>query len=67
MYQSPQENEYRQQASGPQPLFVPKRFGVGYSFNWQNPKAVALFVGLLLVPVVIVLIALLVVVLTVHR
>jgi uncharacterized membrane protein len=67
VYQSPQENEYRQQAAGPQPLFVPKRFGVGYSFNWQNPKAVAIFFGLLLVPVVVALVTLLVVVLIVHR
>ncbi len=25
-----------------QPLMVPKRFGFGYSFNWNNPRSVYL-------------------------
>lgn len=28
-----------------QPLMVPKRFGWGYSPNWNNPRAVKLFFG----------------------
>lgn len=36
-----------------QPLMVPKRFGWGYSPNWNNPKAVMLFFGFILVIVIL--------------
>jgi uncharacterized membrane protein len=41
-----------------QPLMVPKRFGWGYSPNWNNPKAVMLFLGFILVIVILVAIVL---------
>lgn len=49
-----------------QPLMVPKRFGFGYSFNWNNPQAVYLFLALIGVPLVI-LIAVLLTVLLLHH
>jgi uncharacterized membrane protein len=39
-------------------LFVPKRYGVGYTFNFGHPGAVALTFAFLLLPLIAVLIAL---------
>jgi uncharacterized membrane protein len=39
-------------------LFVPKRFGVGYTFNFGNPLAVAMAVGGLVIPLLFALLAL---------
>jgi uncharacterized membrane protein len=49
-----------------QPLMVPKRFGFGYSFNWNNPRAVYLFLALIGVPILVILIAVLLIVLLHH-
>lgn len=46
-----------------QPLMVPKRFGFGYSFNWNNPRAVYLFLAIIGVPILVILIAALFIVL----
>lgn len=42
-----------------QPLMVPKRFGVGYSFNWNNPRAVSLFLAFIGGAILVILIAVL--------
>ena len=50
-----------------QPLMVPKRFGFGYSFNWNNPRSVYLFLALIGVPILVILIAVLLTVLLLHH
>lgn len=52
-----------------QPLMVPKRFGWGYTFNWNNPKAVMLFLGIVVgLPVIVTLILVVMIpLLTLHR
>ncbi len=49
-----------------QPLMVPKRFGFGYSFNWNNPRAVYLFLALVGGPILVILIVILLTVLLHH-
>jgi uncharacterized membrane protein len=50
-----------------QPLMVPKRFGVGYSFNWNNPRAVSLFLAIIGGAFLVILLALLLPVLLLHH
>lgn len=50
-----------------QPLMVPKRFGIGYSFNWSNPRAVYLFFALIGIPILILIAILLTVLLLLHH
>jgi uncharacterized membrane protein len=50
-----------------QPLMVPKRFGVGYSFNWNNPRAVSLFLTIIGIPILVILIIVLFTVLLLHH
>lgn len=50
-----------------QPLMVPKRFGFGYSFNWNNTRAIYLFLALIGVPILVILIAVLLTVLLLHH
>ena len=67
-YVAREENRFRN-ASTPyanpneQPLMVPKRFGLGYSFNWNNPRAIYLFLTIIGVPILLILIVVLIVLL----
>jgi len=71
-YVTPEDNRFRN-AGRPyvnpneQPLMVPKRVGIGYSFNWNNPRAVSLFFALIGVPILVILIVVLVTVLLLHH
>lgn len=50
-----------------QPLMVPKRFGFGYSFNWNNPRAIYMLLALIGVPILLILVVVLLTVLLVHH
>ncbi len=40
-------------------LFVPKRFGLGWTVNFGNPKGRLVFIGTLLIPLILALLSLL--------